>query len=289
MKPAKNLPASIQARLLNLAKSQQRDYGQVLTRFALERLLFRLSQSRHADSFLLKGALLFDLWFDVPLRPTRDIDLLGFGLAELPHVIGVFDELCRMDSADGMVFDAQSIQAEEIRKQANYAGIRVTMSANLGSARAAIQVDIGYGDAVVPAPELATYPVLLDDFPAPRLRVYPRYTVVAEKVETLVTLGMANSRMKDYFDLWLLQQEGGLDPDILRSALGATFNRRARPMPVRLPMGLSDDFANDVQKQRQWQAFLKKNQLDYVELSLVIKGLRAWLLPILLDSSPRSD
>lgn len=281
MNDSKNLAASVQARLLNIAKAEGRDYGQVLTKFALERLLYRLSQSTHADSFLLKGALLFDLWFDVPLRPTRDIDLLGFGLAELPHVIGVFDDLCSITINDGIVFVAESIKAEEIRKEANYAGIRISMIGLLGTARTSIQVDIGYGDAVTPAPETAIYPVLLKDFPAPELRVYPRYTVVAEKLETLTTLGIANTRMKDYFDLWVLHEQGEFDQEILRSAIAATFDRRGRSIPTRLPLGLSDEFANDAQKQRQWQAFLKKNQLKPNELDEVTQTLRAWLWPLM--------
>lgn len=284
MSASKNLAASVQARLLNIAKAEGRDYGQVLTKFALERLLYRLSQSKHADSFLLKGALLFDLWFDVPLRPTRDIDLLGFGLAELPQVIGVFDDLCQISVEDGMVFVADSIKADEIRKEANYAGIRVSMLGLLGTARMAIQVDIGYGDAVTPAPETATYPVLLEDLPAPKLRVYPRYTVVAEKLETLVTLGIANSRMKDYFDLWVLRQQGEFDTDILRSAIAATFARRERTLPSQLPVGLSEAFSADLQKQRQWQTFLKKNQLEQTELAVVVQALRVWLNPLLMDT-----
>jgi predicted nucleotidyltransferase component of viral defense system len=283
MSTSKNVAASVQARLLNIAKAEGRDFGQVLTKFSLERLLYRLSKSKHADSFLLKGALLFDLWFDVPLRPTRDIDLLGFGLAELPHVIGVFDDLCQMSVEDGVVFLADSIKAAEIRKEANYAGIRVSMVALLGNARTAIQVDIGYGDAVTPAPETATYPVLLEDFPAPQLRVYPRYTVVAEKVETIATLGIANSRMKDYFDLWVLRQQGEFDSEVLRLAIVATFARRGRPLPSQVPVGLSDAFAADQQKQRQWQAFLKKNQLEQTELAVVVQALRDWLYPLLKD------
>lgn len=283
MSTSKNLAASVQARLLNIAKAEGRDFGQVLTKFSLERLLYRLSKSKHADSFLLKGALLFDLWFDVPLRPTRDIDLLGFGLAELPHVMGVFDDLCQMSVEDGVVFLADSIKAAEIRKEANYAGIRVSMVALLGNARTAIQVDIGYGDAVTPAPETATYPVLLEDLPAPQLRVYPRYTVVAEKVETIATLGIANSRMKDYFDLWVLRQQGEFDSEVLSSAIAATFARRERPLPSQVPVGLSDAFAADLQKQRQWQAFLKKNQLEQTELAVVVQALRDWLHPLLKD------
>lgn len=286
MNDSKNLIASVQARLLNIAKAEGRDYGQVLTKFALERLLYRLSQSKHADSFLLKGALLFDLWFDVPLRPTRDIDLLGFGLAELPHVVGVFEDLCSISVEDGMAFTAESIKAEEIRKEANYAGICVSMIAFLGNSRTAIQVDIGYGDAVTPAPETATYPVLLEDFPAPKLKVYPRYTVVAEKVETIATLGIANSRMKDYFDLWVLRQQGEFDTEILRSAIAATFARRDRLLPGQLPVGLSEAFSADQQKQRQWQAFLRKNQLGHMELATVVQALRDWLSPLLIKACP---
>jgi len=282
MSDQKSLAASVQARLLNLAKAQGRDYGQVLTKFTLERLLYRLHISKHADSFLLKGALLFDLWFDVPLRPTRDIDLLGFGLAELPLVIDVFKDLCHVQADDAMVFLADSVAAEEIRKQANYGGIRVTMTALLGNARTAVQVDIGYGDAVTPAPELATYPVLLKEFPAPVLRVYPRYTVVAEKAETVVTLGIANSRMKDYFDLWVLHQHGEFDIEVLRQAIAATFARRGRLLPTSLPVGLSDEFSSDQSKQRQWQSFLKKNQLENMALADIVQSLRSWLLPLLI-------
>ena len=277
-----NLESSIQARLLNYSRVNKREYGQVLTMFALERLLYRLSQSKHSENFLLKGALLFDLWFDVPLRPTRDIDLLGFGLAELPHVVGVFEDLCRLQVADGMDYKTESIQADEIRKQANYAGIRVSLLALLGNSRISIQVDIGYGDAITPAPEEALYPVLLDDLPAPKLRVYPMYTVVAEKFETLVSLGIANTRMKDYFDLWVLHQQGKFDNELLRTAIAETFLRRGKPLPKGVPVGLSDEFSGDVQKQRQWLVFLKKNQLAQLDLVDLIDGLREWLMPLIV-------
>lgn len=277
-----NLESSIQARLLNYSRVNKREYGQVLTMFALERLLYRLSQSKHAEHFLLKGALLFDLWFDVPLRPTRDIDLLGFGLAELPHVVGVFEDLCSLDVADGMVYKTETIQADEIRKQANYAGIRVSLLALLGNSRISIQVDIGYGDAVTPAPVEAVYPVLLNDLPAPKLRVYPMYTVVAEKFETLVSLGIANTRLKDYFDLWVLRQQGKFEDELLRTAIEETFLRRGKQLPKGIPVGLSDQFFGDDQKQKQWLVFLKKNQLAPIDLGELIVGLRAWLMPLIL-------
>ena len=196
------LNASVRARLLNQAKAANIEFGLMLTRFALERLLYRLSVSSHRDQFVLKGALLFDLWFDQPHRPTRDADLLGFGAADLSVLEATFREIREIPVADGIVFAPASVKAFEIRKDANYAGIRLTLTGELHGARCAVQVDIGFGDAVTPAVEEADYPAILADLPAPRLRVYPRYTVIAEKLEAIVSLGITNSRMKDFFDLW---------------------------------------------------------------------------------------
>lgn len=237
----RNLAASVRAKLLNKARADKRDFNLVLTRYALERLLYRLGISEHADHFLLKGALLFDLWFDVPQRPTRDIDLLGFGLAEEPYLVAAFKELCKIEAGDGMRFDASSVRAEEIRKEANYTGMRVTLLGWLDGARCAVQVDVGYGDAVTPRPELAVYPVMLKEFPAPRLMVYPRYTVVAEKLEAMISLGAANSRLKDYFDLWVLARHSEFAGDVLHKAIGATLKRRGTVVPAGQPFGLSSD------------------------------------------------
>lgn len=209
---SRNRAASVRARLLNKARADGVDFQLLLTRYGLERLLYRLSVSRERDNFLLKGALLFDLWFDVPLRPTRDIDLLGFGLAEIPLLVAAFEGMCAIEVDDGMVFDAASIRADEIRKEANYAGIRLTLTGMIDGARCPVQVDVGYGDAVTPAPESARYPVMFGDMPAPTLRVYPRYTVVAEKLEAIISLGMANSRMKDFFDLWVTSARRRIGP-----------------------------------------------------------------------------
>ena len=270
----RNTAASVRAQLLNKAQADGLDFSLVLTRYALERLLYRLGISSHQDNFLLKGALLFDLWFDVPLRPTRDIDLLGFGLVELTHLTAVFEKLCELEVDDGVRFDATIIQAQEIRKDANYAGIRLTLLAWIDGAKCSIQVDVGYGDAVTPAPEMADYPVMLEEFPAPRLRVYPRYTVVAEKIEAIISLGMANSRMKDYFDLWVLLTRCQLDREILRQAVTATLARRKTTLPNRLPLGLSDEFALEAQKNSQWNAFIKRNRLEAKTLAETVKSIR---------------
>ncbi len=276
---ARNTPASVRARLLEKARTGKQEFNLVLTRYALERLLYRLSISAHADQFLLKGALLFDLWFDIPHRPTRDADLLGFGSAEIPHVAATFKDICAIDLEDGIRFQANSVQAAESRKEANYAGVRVTLVGLLDGARCPVQVDVGFGDAVTPGPEAVDYPVMLPEMPAPKLRAYPRYTVVAEKLEAIVSLGIANSRMKDYFDLWVLSRNGEFDGELLRRAIHATFERRGTPLPIGTPFGLSDEFARDSQKQTQWRAFLKKNALGELPLSEVVEGLREFLSP----------
>ncbi len=273
-----NKPASVRARLLNKAKAENQDFSLVLTRYGLERLLYRLSVSSNKDNFLLKGALLFDMWFDVPHRPTRDIDLLGFGLAEEPLVHEAFREICAIECDDGIVFDADTIRVAEIRKEANYSGLRVILTGHLDGARSPVQIDIGYGDAVTPAPELADYPVMLTELPAPKIRVYPRYTVVAEKFEAIVSLGMANTRLKDYFDLWVLLTTQELDPELVQAAIVATLDRRKTPMPASTPIGLTSVFGDDPQKIKQCQSFIKKNQLEAPALNSVIELLQQKLL-----------
>lgn len=276
-----NLPASIRARLLNKARLEKIDFNLVLTRYALERLLYRLSISTHHDHFLLKGALLFDLWFDIPHRPTRDADLLGFGSTEIPHLEAVFKEICGIGVEDGIVFQTDTVRAEEIRKDANYAGVRITLLGILDSARCSVQVDVGFGDAVTPGPDLVNYPVLLRDLPEPILRAYPRYTVVAEKFEAIVSLGIANTRMKDFFDLWVLAKHSELDGATLRRAIVTTFERRGTQLPADIPFGLTDDFTHDDQKQKQWRAFLQKNALEPMPLHEVVLVIRQFLMPLL--------
>jgi hypothetical protein len=226
----------------------------------------------------LKGALLFDLWFDQALRPTTDIDLLGFGSAELAHLQQVFKDVCVCPCEDGIIFDANSVHAAEIRKAAGYAGVRITLQGQLDGARCSVQVDIGFGDAVTPAPESVRFPVLLDELPQPFLRVYPVYTVIGEKYHAIVSLGMANTRLKDYFDLWVLAQHGELDRAILVLAIQATFERRATCVPVAVPLGLTVAFSGDALKQKQWLAFLARNRLVAPSLSEVVAVLQKLLL-----------
>jgi hypothetical protein len=270
---SRNLAASIRARLKQRAAATQQDFNLTLTHYGLERLLYRLSMSDHAPNFLLKGALLFSLWYDQPHRPTRDVDLLGFGSDDIACVVTTFQEICRISVEDGIVFDANSTKGTTIRKEAGYGGVRIDLIGHLDGARIALQVDIGFGDAVTPAPEAISYPVLLADLPAPKLRAYPKYTVVAEKFHAICVLGMSNTRMKDYFDLAILLGEGTLDEEQLKRAIEATFARRKTPLPMSLPAGLSDTFAMDTTKQTRWAAFLKKNRLDAIALEIVVARL----------------
>lgn len=272
---SRNLAASVRARLKQRADAMRQDFNLTLTRYGLERLLYRLSVSPHAANYLLKGALLFSLWYDQPHRPTRDADLLGFGPDDIDTAVSAFREICQIEVDDGITFDAASVRGSVIRREAGYGGVRIDLLAKLDGARLALQVDIGFGDAVTPAPETVSYPVLLEDLPAPQLRAYPRYTVVAEKFHAVCLLGMANTRMKDYFDLWVLLTEGALEAAELRRAIDATFARRRLAVPSTVPSGLSDAFAQDPAKQGQWAAFLQRNRLSDLALSTVVVLLRS--------------
>jgi len=245
----------------------------VLNRFALERLLCRLSTSAHADSFLLKGALLFALWYDDPHRPTRDADLLGFGQDDADRLIAVFRDVAAMSMEDGIVFDVASVRAEAIREDNTYGGTRINLVARIGSARCSLQIDVGFGDAVTPEAQTVVFPTLLNDFPAPTLRVYPVYTVIAEKYQAMVMLGMANSRMKDFYDLAVIARRTELDGATLAGAIAATFARRSTALPTVRPVALTSQFSEDETKRRQWQAFLNKNRLVISNLAETVSML----------------
>ncbi len=257
----KDIGASVRARLLRLARERGDDFQLLLTRYANERLLFRLSTSRHAAGFVLKGAALFTIWTGEPHRATRDIDLLGFGDPGERRILDIFTDVLAPENIfddDGVRFDIDSLAVGPIREEQAYGGVRVEMVAHITNAEVHIQVDVGFGDAITPDAVLVDFPPLLD-FPAPRLRAYPRETVVAEKLEAIVQLGMANSRMKDYFDLAVLARSFEFDNEILSRAIYATFERRKTPLPKDLPIGLTDAFTQDAMKQSQWAGFIRKS------------------------------
>jgi predicted nucleotidyltransferase component of viral defense system len=242
--PVRNMSASVRARLLNIARERNQPFELLLTRYALERLLYRLSTTRHRDRFVLKGAMLMTTWFDTPFRPTRDLDFLAFGDADPDAMLGVFREICAVETDDGVVFDIAGLSIDRIREELEYGGLRIKTIANIGGARVRIVIDIGFGDAVEPAIAEQEMPVLLD-LPSPRLRTYPRETVIAEKFHAMVRLGRVNSRMKDFDDIWLLSRAYDFDGDKLARAIQATFARRKTPLPTELPDALTHAFADD--------------------------------------------
>ena len=253
----KNMAVSVRDRLLNLARERGEDFQLILTRYGLERLLYRLGKSDYRDLFILKGAMLFVLWSDQPHRPTRDVDFLGFGDSSETGLKTVFRELCEIPvEDDGLTLIADSIQVDAIRDDTEYGGMRVKLFGELAGARILIQADIGFGDAVTPDPRNIEYPTLLDN-PAPFLKAYPRETVVAEKYQALVNLGMANSRMKDFYDIWIISSEFDFDGLTLSEAISNTFSRRHTPLPEHVPFGLSPEFYRDSQKNTQWSAFVR--------------------------------
>ena len=280
-KRVKVMAVSVRDQLLNLARERGEDFQLILTQYGLERLLYRLGKSDYRDLFILKGAMLFMLWGDQPHRPTRDVDFLGFGDSSETGLRTVFRELCEIPvEDDGLTLIVDSIRVNAIRDDTEYGGMRVKLFGDLAGARIPIQADIGFGDAVTPGPRSIEYPTLLDS-PAPNLKAYPHETVVAEKYQALVTLGMANSRMKDFYDLWIISREFDFDGLILSKAIGNTFSRRHTSLPEHVPLGLSPEFYEDSHKNAQWNAFVRKGMLTATPPSLknICLSLEAFLLP----------
>ncbi|TBY52153.1 nucleotidyl transferase AbiEii/AbiGii toxin family protein [Rhizobium leguminosarum bv. viciae] len=277
-KEIRNVGASVRARLLQLAKASGQSFDLVLTRFALERLLFRLSQSPHAGRFVLKGAMLMMGWFDNPHRGTRDLDLLGFGDPSPGPMLETFREILAQEADDGVTFDADTLHVDRIREALDYGGLRLQVIASISGARINLTIDIGFGDALEPGVEVLDYPSMLD-FPMPRLRAYARETVIAEKFQAMGMLGRVNSRMKDFYDIWILSRSFDFSDDRLARAIAATFDRRATSIPIDLPDALTDAFAKDQQKQRQWRAFVEGVAHNPGDLTDVIAEIATFLMP----------
>lgn len=270
--------ASVRGRLLNHSRETGRNYNLLLTRYALERLLYRMTLTSHKDRFVLKGAMLITTWFDDPYRPTRDIDLLGFGDPEPEAMLDIFREICSVQLDDGVEFDRDALRVTANREDLAYGGLRLQTDALIGGAKLRIIVDIGFGDAIEPGLEPLELPVLLDQ-PAPKLRAYARETVVAEKFQAMVMIGQANTRLKDYYDLWVLSQSHAFDEERLARAIAATFERRQTPLPTELPDGLKPTFYEDEAKVAQWRAFVEDVAVNPGDLKDVAKALADFLMP----------
>ena len=277
----RNLAASVAARLRDRSHELGEDHQYLLMRYGLERLMYRLSQSRYAQLFIVKGAMMFLVWTGSPYRPTKDLDLLAVESASMERLAEIMRELCAVKVVDdALVFLPNSIEAEAIREDVAYQGVRVKLEARLGRIRIPLQVDIGFGDALAPKPQTGEFPALLD-FPAPRLVMYARETSIAEKFEAMVRLDLENSRMKDFYDIWVLSREFEFEGAAVGAAIRATFKRR-RTKLVAAPLALTDEFAANPMKVQQWQAFVRRGRLKLVEANLttVIESVRAFLMPV---------
>ena len=277
----RNLAASVRHRLAEWARRHGEDFQLALTRYVIERLLYRLSRSDYRDAFILKGAMLFRLWTTERHRPTRDLDLLGKGEPSIERLVDVFRTVSGLVvEPDGLIFDPDTVRGERIKEDQEYGGIRVHCEARLGQARVDLQIDVGFGDTVTPRAVDVQFPAMLE-FPAPSLRAYPRPVVVAEKFHAMVALGIGNSRMKDFFDLWTLARGYDFDGPTLCRALVATFRRRRTGLPAEPPLALTAEFARDAAKVRQWEAFVQKGKLDVAGLTLgqVCAFLLDFLMP----------
>lgn len=278
----RNVPHSVAVRLLQRARAQAEDYEYLLLRYGAERLLYRLSRSDAADRFLLKGASLFLVWNGYSYRPTRDIDLLGYGSPDPSDLASLFKALCKEDLSheDGLVFLPDSVRAERIKEEQDYEGVRIRLRALLQNARIDLQIDIGFGDCVSPSATMAEFPPLLDA-PAPRLRVYPKETAFAEKLQTIVARGLANSRLKDYLDLWMLSRSG-IGEESLAKAVQATFEHRGTAVPRDVPPGLSPTYAQNPDRVKQWGALLRRVNAAACPSSLeaVLFELALYVMPV---------
>ena len=282
-KDNKNWAHSIFQRLLNRAKSNNEDFNLLLSRYGMERLLYRLSISPHNDRFILKGASLFLVWMGQNYRVTRDADFLGFGSPDLNRLAEIFSEICNVDcDTDGMVYKADTLRVEEIREGQEYNGVRVTLVGFLNTARIPLQIDIGFGDAITPSPENIEYPTFFEA-PPPTLKAYPRYTLVAEKLEAMVRLDLANSRMKDFYDICLLSRLFTFDGEILSEAIKNTFSRRRTPLPSSVPFAFTSDFSEDQQKKVQWDVFVRqtKPNVPLESLSTATGEISKFLQPVI--------
>jgi len=250
-----DVAASVKARLLNGARARREEFERTLTRFAIERVLYRLGQSAARSRCVIKGAALLGFWVSKVYRPTRDIDLLGFGGSDDAAIRTVLEEICAIPCPeDALRFDLGALVIEPIRVDAEYTGKRARFPAYLGKAEIRVQIDFGFGDAPGNIEEI-DYPTLLANLPAPRVRAYPPSASIAEKFEAMVKLGVKNSRMKDFHDVWALSGEIAFDGPTLRNSIAGCFERRGTPVTAEVPRPLASAFYSDPELQASWSGY----------------------------------
>lgn len=283
----KNVSASVHQRLINLSKQSGETHDYLLVRFAIERFLYRLSLSPYVELLILKGGTLLLAWQGKSHRVTRDVDFLASGSQDLEEMKAIFSSICihPIDFDDGITFIPDTIQCREIIEEKQYAGIRIEFKAKIHSS-VELTVDIGFGDAITPKIEHIEFPTFFDEMPAPKLHAYPKYSVISEKFEAMISLGIANSRQKDFYDIWYMSQQFDFDGDILKQAIEKTFARRKTALPKTTPIVFTEDFYANSANQAQWKNFVKK--LNNFNKSLgfenIVKGVELFLMPIVLSN-----
>jgi predicted nucleotidyltransferase component of viral defense system len=284
-KPIKFIHHSVHQKLLNLRDKTHRPFNELLQHFFIERFLYRLSQSSYKDRFILKGGLMLKLWYGIEARPTKDIDMLGRVNNSIDNLKNIVKDIISVSVPDdGIVFDPNSVEGEEIRKDSEYQGVRVILKGSFDKIPVHIQIDFGFGDVVSPKPNWVDYPQLLN-FGIPRLQVYSVESLIAEKYHAIVYLGEYNTRLKDFYDIYLLAQNNNFDGDILSTAILATFHNRSTAIPSNTPVALSEGFYQDKEKLNLWKAFLEKSNLAYIDFHHVTQLLAKFLIPLSLALS----
>lgn len=287
-KVIKDPASSIRARLLAHAKTNGDDFQRVLTRYAIERLLFRLSQTEAVERYVLKGAMLFVTWPRHVLRPTGDLDLLGRG-DPAPEVLKeLFTRICQVELADdGILFDATTLKVEEVREADKYQGARLSLNAGLAGAVITVLIDIGFGDNVYPPPKQETFPSLLSGLPEANILMYPPETVIAEKFEAMIRFGETNGRIKDFYDVWVTTRTFPFDLGSVVEAVGGTLRRRETVMPTDMPVGLTDAFAAIAEERGLWTGFLRRSPpaMEPPPFRQLQDELRSFFRPIIASLS----
>ena len=286
IKEKKNLSESILQRLKNQAKATHRRTDELLRYYAMERFLYRLSISKHCSNFFLKGGLMLKAWAISDHRPTLDIDLLGKTNNDFNNLKTIIKDICLQEAInDGITYETSTIDLSEIQVDGEYQGVRILFKAKLDSAKIPMQLDIGFSDVIFPEPAFITYPVILE-FPSPHLQGYTPESVIAEKFEAMMKLGLINTRMKDFYDIWILQKTLSFNGNSLHNAIQATFSRRQTALII-LPDSISNVFHDDPIHQNRWKQFLKKieQEKEVVELSEVISDIKEFLQPIVEASA----
>lgn len=274
-----SLEASVRARLQNIARQSGRPFAEVLQHYGIERFLYRVSKSEYTSKFVLKGALLFTAWQIPERRITLDIDLSARMDNHVENIEKTIRTVCglRIDP-DGIVFDAETVKGAKIKENADYEGVRVKFLGFLERSRIPMQIDVGFGDTIYPKSRVIDYPVILD-FPKPHLKGYPQESVISEKFEAMVKLGSLNSRMKDFYDVWLMMRQFDFNGTDLSEALKRTFNNRNTDLPADKPLFAEEIYDEGSDRQTLWKAFLRKGDIKHspAKLALIARDIETFL------------